>query len=245
MKPGSVSATTTPSFVLLCFLQGLVLMMFTQHVLARTDPHFHEVSYRATQTTSDSQEVHEIDNKVMIVFSSWKLDHPCFSMCRYCGWLYIFCSCMGRMTVCRWIETSSSCGSKWKWTSFGGGLYRIESHLDFYGGFGMQSLFSTLKRFFVPNSSFLRPKCFCELDINLDRSKTQLVATHVLKLIKMFFPFPPSILSEYVDFRTGERRLSGWQAAVRATRHPNVQANIYEGITSMSHIRHELGGCTD
>ena len=67
MKPGSVSATTSASFMLLMyFLQGLVLMMFTQHILARTDRHFHEVSYRAARTASESQEVHEIDSKVMI-----------------------------------------------------------------------------------------------------------------------------------------------------------------------------------
>ena len=55
-------------------------MMFTQHILARTDRHFHEVSYRAAQTASDSQEVHEIDNKVMIVFSSRELNESSFNL---------------------------------------------------------------------------------------------------------------------------------------------------------------------
>lgn len=45
---------------------------------------------------------------------------PCVDI--YILWLVMFCSCMGRMTIIhRWIETSFSCGSKCKWTPFGGG----------------------------------------------------------------------------------------------------------------------------
>jgi hypothetical protein len=44
-------------------------MMFAPHVLARTDRRFHEVGYRAARMASESQEAHEIDNKVTIVLN--------------------------------------------------------------------------------------------------------------------------------------------------------------------------------
>ena len=66
-------------------------MMFTPHVLARTDRRFHGVSYRVARMASESQEAHETDNKVTIIFSSWKLNHPSIDLhvwtYIYCGWL--------------------------------------------------------------------------------------------------------------------------------------------------------------